>query len=43
MGKSLSNLLTNLSKKFQKATLSGCVIKKVENSLVIHPEITKIS
>ena len=43
-GKSLSNLLTNLSKKnFKKATLSGCVIKKVENSLVIHPEITKIS
>ena len=43
-GKSLNSLLTNLSKKnFKKATLSGCVIEKIENSVVIHPEITKIT
>ena len=43
-GKSLNNLLTNLFKKnFKKATLSGCVIEKVENSVIINPEIVKIS
>jgi len=41
-GKSINRLIYQIQlKKFQKATLSGCIIEKINNSLIIYKEITK--
>ena len=41
-GKALKSLIKDLSKElFIKTTLSGCVIEKVGNSLIIAKEMTK--
>ena len=38
-GKNVQNLIRSLNtKKFKKATLSGCIIEKVNNSIKIYKE-----
>ena len=42
-GKNLQNLINLLSsKKFKKATLSGCIIEKINNSVKIYKEKREI-
>ena len=41
-GKNVQNLIRNLKlKNFKKATLSGCIIEKVNNSIKIYKEKAK--
>ena len=41
-GKSMMNLLRRIkSKKFNKMTLSGCIIEKINNSWIIYDEKSK--
>ena len=43
-GKSIEDLIVKIrSKKFNKVTLSSCIIEKVSNSIIIYKEIVKKS
>ena len=43
-GKSLNQMIKRIkSKKFNKATISGCIIEKISNSLIIYKENRKKS